>query len=78
MQSRLWLFALLFALLLSPFALVAASTGAIDSINHYAWDDNGGYVNWAATGGNVTVTDTWGNTSTSTRTVIITATSTLQ
>ena len=35
-----------------------ASTGTIDATNHYAWDDNGGYVNWYATGGNVTVTDT--------------------
>lgn len=35
-----------------------ASTGTIDATNHYAWDDNGGYVNWNANGGNVTVTDT--------------------
>jgi hypothetical protein len=39
-------------------AVSLASTGAIDLINHYAWDDNGGYVNWYANGGNVTVTDT--------------------
>lgn len=37
---------------------VLASTGTIDATNHYAWNDNGGYVNWNATGGNVTVTDT--------------------
>ena len=37
---------------------VLASTGTIDATNHYAWDDNGGYVNWAATGGNVAITDT--------------------
>ena len=37
---------------------VLASTGAVDAINPYAWDDNGGYVNWAPTGGNVAVTDT--------------------
>jgi hypothetical protein len=36
---------------------VLASTGTIDATNHFAWDDNGGYVNWAATGGNVAVTD---------------------
>ncbi len=35
-----------------------ASTGTIDATNHYAWNDNGGYVNWYANGGNVTVTDT--------------------
>jgi len=35
-----------------------ASTGTIDATSHYAWNDNGGYVNWNATGGNVTVTDT--------------------
>jgi hypothetical protein len=37
---------------------VLASTGTIDATNHYAWDDNGGYVNWYANGGNVTVSDT--------------------
>jgi len=37
---------------------VLASTGTIDATNHYAWDDNGGYVNWNTTSGNVTVTDT--------------------
>jgi len=37
---------------------VRASTGTIDATNHYAWGDNGGYVNWDATWGNVTVTDT--------------------
>jgi hypothetical protein len=35
-----------------------ASSGTIDATNHYAWSDNGGYVNWNATGSNVTVTDT--------------------
>lgn len=34
-----------------------ASTGTIDATNHYAWNDNGGYVNWYANGGNVTVSD---------------------
>jgi hypothetical protein len=37
---------------------VLASNGTIDATNHYAWNDNGGYVNWNATGGSVTVTDT--------------------
>jgi hypothetical protein len=35
-----------------------ASTGTIVSPYQYAWDDDGGYVNWNATGGDVTVTDT--------------------
>jgi hypothetical protein len=39
-------------------AVSLASSGTIDATNHYAWDDNGGYVNWYANGGNVTVTDT--------------------
>jgi hypothetical protein len=34
-----------------------ASTGTIDATNHYARNDNGGYVNWYANGGNVTVSD---------------------
>jgi hypothetical protein len=52
--------ALLAAFLSLVFGTTAAlaSTGTIDPTNHYAWDDNGGYVNWDATGGNVTVTDT--------------------
>jgi hypothetical protein len=58
----IWLLALpLFAIFLSlsyDATVSLASTGAIDVINHYAWDDNGGYVNWNATGGNVTVSDT--------------------
>jgi len=45
-------------LLLTASQPALASTGTIDATNHYAWDDNGGYVNWYATGGNVTVTDT--------------------
>jgi hypothetical protein len=52
--------ALLAAFLSLVFGTTAAlaSTGTIDATNHYAWDDNGGYVNWNATVGNVTVTDT--------------------
>jgi hypothetical protein len=52
--------ALLAAFLSLVFGTIAAlaSTGTIDATNHYAWDDNGGYVSWNATGGNVTVTDT--------------------
>lgn len=38
--------------------LAFAASGTIISPNQYAWDDNGGYVNWNATGGNVAVTDT--------------------
>lgn len=38
--------------------VVFAATGTIIAPNQYAWDDNGGYVNWLASGGNVTVTDT--------------------
>ncbi len=52
----LWLFVGLF--LVMAWQPAFASTGTIDATNHYAWDDNGGYVNWYATGGNVTVTDT--------------------
>src|SRR5450631_2270258 len=43
---------------LANWQAALASTGTIDATNHYAWDDNGGYVNWNANGGNVTVTDT--------------------
>jgi hypothetical protein len=58
----IWSFALpLFAIFLSlscDATVSLASTGTIDATNHYAWSDNGGYVNWYATGGNVIVTDT--------------------
>ncbi len=50
---------------------VLASTGAIDPVNHYAWNDNGGYVNWNATGGNVTVTDKLRSPVTSGRLVLV-------
>lgn len=45
-------------LLLSSATVAFASTGTIDVTNHYAWNDNGGWVNWYANGGNVVVTDT--------------------
>ncbi len=45
-------------LFLSSTAIVFAATGTIDATNHYAWNDNGGWVNWDANGGNVSVTDT--------------------
>jgi hypothetical protein len=32
----------------------------IDATSHYAWDDNGGWVNWDATNGNVVVSDSVG------------------
>jgi hypothetical protein len=35
-----------------------ASTGTIDPVSHYAWNDNGGWVNWDPTDGNVVVSDT--------------------
>jgi hypothetical protein len=35
-----------------------ASADTIDATNHYAWSDNGGWVNWNASNGNVSVTDT--------------------
>lgn len=44
--------------LLSTVSVALAGSGTIDTTNHYAWNDNGGWVNWYATGGNVTVTDT--------------------
>ncbi|HUD02408.1 MAG TPA: hypothetical protein VMR46_00085 [Candidatus Paceibacterota bacterium] len=47
-----------FLVLLSSASIALASTGTIDPTNHYAWSDNGGWVNWYATGGNVQVTDT--------------------
>src|SRR5664280_1961187 len=47
-----------FLSLICGATITLASTGTIDATNHYAWDDNGGYVNWNATGGNVTVNDT--------------------
>jgi hypothetical protein len=37
---------------------VSASAAAIDLTNHYAWNDNGGWVNWNPDNGNVSVTDT--------------------
>jgi hypothetical protein len=58
----IWSLALpLFAIFLAlscDAAVSLASSGTIDATNHYAWNDNGGYVNWKATGSNVTVTDT--------------------
>jgi hypothetical protein len=47
----------LFALAITT-QLAFADSGTIISPHQYAWDDNGGYVNWDATGGDVTVTDT--------------------
>jgi hypothetical protein len=35
-----------------------ASTGTIDATYHYAWNDNGGWVNWDPTNGDVSVTAT--------------------
>lgn len=35
----------------------SASAGSIDATNHFAWNDNGGWVNWNPTNGNVAVTD---------------------
>jgi hypothetical protein len=49
------------ALLAAFFLLIfvtTAATGTIDATYYYAWNDNGGYIKWNATGGNVTVTDT--------------------
>jgi hypothetical protein len=34
-----------------------SSTGMMDATSHYACDDNGGWVNWDATNGNVVVSD---------------------
>jgi hypothetical protein len=46
-------------LILCLFALPAlASTGIIDATYHFAWNDNGGWVNWGPTNGNVSVTAT--------------------
>ena len=39
-------------------SLAMAATGTIISPDQYSWSDNGGYINWNATGGNVTVSDT--------------------
>jgi len=58
MRYRLWLSALLLAFLLASASPATASTGTIDATGHYAWDDNDGYLNWNANGGNVTVTVT--------------------
>jgi hypothetical protein len=46
---------LLLFILVGP---LSASAAAIDATNHYAWNDNGGWVNWNPTNGNVSVTDT--------------------
>jgi hypothetical protein len=40
--------------LLSP---LFASAASIDTTNHYAWNDNGGWINWNPANGNVAVTD---------------------
>ena len=45
-------------LLLTGTTVALAATGTIDPTNHYAWSDNGGWVNWYATNGNVAVGDT--------------------
>jgi hypothetical protein len=44
---------LLVLLLVCPLSVLAAT---IDAANHYAWNDNGGYVNWNPIDGNVSVT----------------------
>ena len=46
---------LLLFILVGP---LSASAAAIDATNHYAWNDNGGWVSWDPTNGNVSVTST--------------------
>jgi hypothetical protein len=45
-------------LVLSSTSVALASSGTIDTNNSFAWSDNGGWVNWAANGGNISVSDT--------------------
>src|SRR5713101_6289668 len=45
-------------LLLLFFSPMLTSAATIDATSHYAWNDNGGWVNWNASNGNVAVTDT--------------------
>lgn len=37
--------------------IALAVTGAVDTTYHYAWSNNGGWVNWKASGGNVVVSN---------------------
>lgn len=46
------------ALYVSCPAPALASTGTIESTNQYAWSNDGGWVNWDPTNGDVQVTDT--------------------
>jgi hypothetical protein len=50
---------ILFALSFSCFfaGVVLAVTGTIDSTNKYAWGDKCGWINFAPTNGNITITD---------------------
>jgi hypothetical protein len=53
--AQLIVLALFIAFVAHPLTALA---GTIDSTDHYAWSDNGGWVNWNPTNGNVQVTDT--------------------
>ena len=54
-MRRILTIATMFMLFLSA-APALASSGAIDGTYHFAWNDNGGWVNWDSTNGNVSVT----------------------
>jgi len=47
-----------FLLIFFFFCALSVSAATIDPTNHYAWNDNGGWVNWNPQNGNVAVTDT--------------------
>jgi hypothetical protein len=57
-RRNAWIAYLVFLAVTATASFTFAATGIIISPDQYAWDDNGGYVNWDSSGGNVTVTDT--------------------
>ena len=57
-MSRLKVPFISFIILICSVSLASAATGTIVAPHQYSWNDNGGYVNWLANGGNVTVSDT--------------------
>jgi hypothetical protein len=56
MKLRVYIFILLFTV--SPCVVFASSTtGAVNSVDRYAWSENAGWIDFGTATGNVTVTD---------------------
>ena len=57
-MRRIYIPIFAFVFLAASTSFAFAAVGTIVTPDQYSWSDNGGYVNWLANGGNVTVTDT--------------------